>query len=89
MASLTGEITDEGSEFEALFTSDPGVADAPSTRGRVLIDTGATKSVINDRIVRELGLVPVELGTYFPAGDTEPRETDPATVQVIMKMSTE
>ncbi len=56
-----GAVGAEGPTFPAVFI-EPARLSAPSQEsvvGTVLIDTGAGPSVVNERIIDTLGLVPI------------------------------
>ncbi len=67
-----GSIANNEATFTASFIANVKDKNSPRTTGKVLIDTGATHTTVNPRIVRDLKIKPVGAGTSLVVGATEP-----------------
>src|SRR5437870_5228928 len=66
-----GSISNSEATFLASFIANVKDKSSPHTMGKVLIDTGATLTAVNQRIVRDLKIKPVGTGTSLVVGATE------------------
>ena len=67
-----GSLSNGEATFMASFIANVKDQSSPRTTGKVLIDTGATHTTINPRIVRDLKIKPVGAGTSLVVGATIP-----------------
>ncbi len=76
LTSRTNTLRQEGPKIQVIFTVPPAIAvelqkegkPIPSVQGIGLIDTGASATSINKRIVDALGLLPLDVQTVHTAG---------------------
>jgi hypothetical protein len=71
-----GKLSNNEPTFTASFIANVKYKNSLQTKGKVLIDTGATHTTVNPRIVRDLKLTPVGSGTSLVVGATEPTLED-------------
>jgi hypothetical protein len=66
-----GKVLNNEATFMASFIANVKYKNSVRTTGKVLIDTGATHTTINKRIVSDLKIKPVGTGTSLVVGTTE------------------
>src|SRR5271170_7401367 len=67
-----GKLSNNEATFTASFIVNAKYKNSLQTTGKVLIDTGATHTTVNPRIVRDLKIKPVGAGTSLVVGATVP-----------------
>jgi hypothetical protein len=67
-----GKLSNNEPTFTASFIASVKYKNSLQTTGKVLIDTGATHTTVNKRIVRDLKIRPVGTGPSLVVGATEP-----------------